>query len=431
MATRVVIIGGGYTGVWGFKLAKQHLGRLIKQGEAKITIISPKTYHSFHGWTAEALTGIISIANRQSPLRRIFAGHDFRVATAESVDLARKVVKIRYLSDGREEEVPYDHLLLANGSYDNMESIDGLAQYGWSVKAQGGVSATRNQLLRLMDTADSLQAGVERDAWMTVVVAGGGFAGVEISSNIAEMFEASKRYYPVLQQKKVRIVLVHSGDKLLPVMRPTYDRFADYCTKQIENYGIEIHYNTKVQSVSAEGATLSNGTFIPSKTVICTLGQRAAVFPGTESLPRNAKGLLITDEYLRVKGAENVWSGGDAAEVPFIKGGSCPSNALWAIKHGVWVGQNIAHTIRGKSLYKFTYRGLGQAASMGVGKGASELYGRQFTGWMGWILRFFFFLYFQPSPRQAVRVFGDWLTLGILGRYMSQSSEWQRGKSKA
>lgn len=428
MATKVVIIGGGYTGIWGFKNLNHHLRGQIKRGEVKVTIICPKNYHSFHGWTAESLTGIVSIANRQSPLRRVFSGQDLRRAVAESVDLQRQIVNIRYLSDGRTEEVPYDHLLFANGSYDNMERVTGLAQYGWSVKAQGGVTATRNQLLRLLDVAESLPAGAERDAWMSIVVAGGGFAGVEIASNVAEMYESLKRFYPILQTQKVRITLIHSGDKLLPVMRPQYDYLADYCTQEVQKYGIEIHFETRLESVTQDGAGLSNGQFIASKTVICTVGQRPTIFAGTESLPRSAKGLLIADEYLRVKGASNVWAGGDAAEVPYIKGGICPANALWAIKHGVWAGGNIAFTIRGKSLKKFSYRGLGQAASMGVGKGMSELYGRQFTGWIGWFLRFFFFLYFQPSPRQAVRVFGDWFTLPLLGRYMTLSSEWQREK---
>jgi NADH dehydrogenase len=150
------------------------------------------------------------------------------------------------------------------------------------------------------------------------------------------------------------------------------------------------------------------------------------VLPGTESLPRTAKGLLVTDEFLHVEGQTHVWAGGDAAQVMHISGEPCPANALWAIMEGKWAGENISATIKGGKLKRFTYRGLGQAASLGVGKGVSELYGRQFTGWIGWILRFFFFLYFQPSRRQAVRVFFDWLLLPVSRRYMTISSEWQR-----
>lgn len=425
---RIVIIGGGYTGIWGFKFARRGLRKQMRNGEVEVTVISPKSYHSFHGWTAEALTGVISIPNRQSPLRRIFRDQNLLQATAECVDLDNQTVTIRHLADGRMEDIPYDHLLIANGSYDNMESVPGLTDYGWTVKASGGVRATRNQLIRAVEMADSLPPGEERDKWMTVVIAGGGFAGVEITAALAEMYEGYEKFYPVLREQKMRIVLVHSGDKILPVLRPRFDRIADYCASHLEKYGVELHYNTRLEEVTAEGAVLSNGMLVPSHTVICTVGQRCTVFPGTEALPRSDKGLIITDEFLRVKGYENVWTGGDAAQVPYIKGGTCPANALWAIMHGVWAGKNIARTIKGDSLKKFDYRGLGQAASMGVGKGAVELYGVQFTGWIGWFLRLGFFLYFQPSRRQAMRILGDWLSLGILGRYMSLSSEWRRDK---
>lgn len=428
--TRIVIVGGGYTGIWGFKFARRGLRKQMRNGNVEVTVISPKSYHSFHGWTAEALTGVISIPNRQSPLRRIFKGHTLLHASAENIDLDQQTVTIRYISDGRMEDIPYDHLLIANGSYDNMESVTGLQEFGWTVKASGGVRATRNQFIRAIEMGDSLPEGEERDKWMTVVIGGGGFAGVEIAAAIAEMYEGYEKFYNVLKSQKMRIVLVHSGDALLPVIRPRYDRMADYCARELEKYGVDIRYNTRLEEVTADGAILSDGTFIPSYTVVCTVGQRCTVFPGTEALPRTDKGLIITDEFLRVEGYDNVWTGGDAAQVPYIKGGTCPANALWAIMHGVWAGQNIARTIKGQTLKKFTYRGLGQAASMGVGKGAVELYNMQFTGWFGWLLRLGFFLYFQPSRRQAVRIFGDWLTLGILGRYMSLSSEWRRDERK-
>lgn len=424
--TRVVIIGGGYTGLWGYRFIKRRIGHLLRRGDVQVTLISPKSYHSFHGWTAESLTGIISINNRQSPLRRILAGQSLLLANVVNIDLKAQVVAAQMISDGRIEHVPYDHLLIANGSYDNMESVPGLDAHGWTVKSPGGVLATRNQLLRLLETADSLQDGPEQDAWLTIVVAGGGFAGVEITAAVAEMLHVFKPFYGVLKRKRPRIVLVHSGAQLLPIIRPQYDRLADYCTRELEKWGVELHLGMRLSEVKAEGAVLSDGTLIPSKTVICTVGQRMTTVPGTEALPRTPNGLLLTDSTMHVQGHTNIWAGGDAARVMHVSGEPCPANALWAIMHGKWAGENIAASIAGKKLKPFTYRGLGQAASMGVGKGAAELYGFQFTGWIGWILRFFFFLYFQPSRRQAVRIFIDWLSLPFLRRYMTLSSEWQR-----
>jgi NADH dehydrogenase len=88
------------------------------------------------------------------------------------------------------------------------------------------------------------------------------------------------------------------------------------------------------------------------------------------------------------------------------------------MKHGERAGDNIARCIQGKELLPFTYPGLGQVASLGIGKGAAEVWGLQFTGWPGWFMRMGFFLWFMPSSAKALRVSLDWLTLPLTGRRM-------------
>lgn len=101
---------------------------------------------------------------------------------------------------------------------------------------------------------------------------------------------------------------------------------------------------------------------------------------------------------------------------------SCTSNALWAIKHGEAAGRNIARAILKKDLKPFTFRGLGEAASLGMGKGIGELYGLQFTGLTAWVLRWFFFHYFMPSKRVMLRSMGDWMHLLFTGKRKGMES---------
>jgi NADH dehydrogenase FAD-containing subunit len=411
---RVVIIGAGYTGVWAYKFLRRRIGKLIKRGEVNVTVICPKNYHSFHGFTAEALTGVISIANRQSPLRLVMPGVHHLRAHAEYIDLNAHTVTVRSVTSDQIEKVPYDHLVLANGSYDAMDGVKGMRQHGWSLKEPGGVLSTRNHLIQMIEYAEADPKQAEEA--LGFVVAGGGFAGVEIAANIGEMLHDMRKLYPILQQGKHRIVLVHSGDALIPQLRPRYNKLADYATREMQKWGVEVKFNTRLTEVKETRAVLSEGSLIPARTVISTIGQRTTLMPGTEQLKRN-DGLLIVDEFLRVEDHPEVWTGGDTAQVRHVSGGYCPANALWAIMHGVRLGDNIARTIQGKQLRKFSYRGLGQAASLGVGKAASELYGIPFTGWIGWLLRFFFFIYFLPSRRQAVRMLFDWVLYPFLGRY--------------
>ena len=417
--TRIVIVGAGYTAIWAHRFIMRRIGRLVKRGDVTLTVIAPKTYHSFHGFTAETICSVVAVSSRQSPLRFVLRHARLLRAHAEHINLDRRLVTINYVGEDRTEHIPYDHLLLANGSYDVMETVPGMTAHGWSLKEPGGVLSTRNHIINALERADSIQDEAEIERLLTVVVGGGGFSGVELAGNLAEMYRAYRKHYAVLKTHSAKIVLVHSGNQLIPQLRPRFDKLADYCTRHLEKYGVDLRLGVRLEEVKNESVILSDGSVIPCRTVISTIGQHTTILPGTELLPRTENGLLVTDEFLRVQGHDNLWAGGDAARVMHVKGHPVPANALWAMMGGVRLGSNIARAIQSKPPKRFSYRGLGQSASLGFGKGASELYGLQITGWLAWILRFFFFMYFVPSRKQAVRLMIDFLSIPFAGRYIT------------
>lgn len=414
------MVGAGYATLWAVAEMRRKLSRQLRSGEIQITVIAPKNYHSFHGWTAEAVSGVVSSSNRRSPLRRILRAHRFILGKVVEVDTDNQTVKYQCPHSDRFSHLPYDQLVIANGSYDSSDRIPGLKEFGYSPKAHDGVEKMHNVLINNLELADSMPPGPDRDAQLTVVVAGGGFTGVELVSNIAEMFRSLEKYFPVLKEQKPRIVLVHSGDELLPVLQPRFPKLIAYTRRELDRYGIEVLLNTKLEKVRNDEVELSTCEKIATQLVVTTVGQMVIKLAGTEDFVRTNNGLVETDEYLRVKGYNNVWAAGDAAAVPCVTGGICPSNALWAIHQGRRMGNNIARVITmHETLRPFKFRGLGQAASLGVGKGVTELYGIQLTGWIGWIGRLFAFLYVQPSSAYAVRLFFDWVFYALFGRYMT------------
>lgn len=414
---QIVILGGGYVTVWAYRALARQLRRQLGREQVQITVVSLDNYHAFHGWTGEVLGGIIPVPHGFSALRPMLRRARFVRGEVLSVALDQQTVQVRLFGDGRREELRYDHLLFGLGSRDRQERVPGLAAHGWRVKGTGDLLALRNHLIGVMERADAINDPAVRSQALSIVVGGGGFAGVEMCAAIAELLQVARRHYPVLRRERPRIVLVHAGDTLLPQLRPRYTRLVRYATRQLQRYGVEVRLNTRLAQVTADGALLSDGTLIPSATVISTIGQMLTPLSGTETLPRDAQGRLLTDAQLHIAGSTRLWAGGDVAHVRHPRAqDECPANALWAIKHGEHVGANIARAVLGQPLRPFAYPGLGQAASLGVGKGAVELYGMQFTGWVGWLLRFFFFLRFMPSRAQMVRVVLDWLGLPVLGR---------------
>ena len=127
----------------------------------------------------------------------------------------------------------------------------------------------------------------------------------------------------------------------------------------------------------------------------------------------------MTDQNLNVQGYANLWVGGDTAQVKYpSQTGDCPSNALFAMKHGMTTGDNIARSLQAQPLRRFAFKGMGQAASLGMGRGIAELHCIQFTGVLAWIMRLGFFIWYMPSKRQGLQVLLDWLLLPINGRQM-------------
>jgi NADH dehydrogenase len=402
----------------------------LRNGDVKVTIISPEGSHAFHGWFGEVMSGVMPMGRQIASLREICPQARILRGTAIRIDLAQQIVSVR-LKDGEKViEEPYDHLLLSQGTDDDLARVPGLAKYGWSLKEAGGLQAVRNHLLRMAEEVDATPESPDCDQRLSIVIAGGGFAGVEICAAIAELFQALRRFYPSLYTHKPRITLAHSGELLLPQLLPRFTGLVTYAKKHLERYEVDVRLDTRLVEVTEGGARLSDGDFVAASTVLSTLGQCVVPLPGTESLPSIEKGRLVTDSYLHVAGSPNLWTGGDVAHVIHPKTRQpCPANALWAIKQGVWIGDNIGLTVKGRPLRRFTYPGLGQAACMGIGKGILELYGISFTGWLAWFIRLGFLLYFMPSRRQAVRAALDVLMFPVLGRSLTLLDDGGTGPS--
>jgi NADH dehydrogenase len=426
---RVVLLGSGYVTVWAYRSLCRRLRRDIAQGRVQITVVAPETHHSFHGWTGEILGGVLPEGRQAGPLREVCRRARVIGGTVVGIDLSARRVRVALNGSTEYREVPYDHVVFGYGTDDDLESVPGLAEHGWSLKERGGRVAFRNRLLSALELADAVDEPLQRQRLLTTVVAGGGFAGVEMCAAVAELHAALRGRYPVLREHRPRLVLVHSGERLLPEFHPRFPRLVAYATRKLADYGVEVRLGTALVAVDAEGVKLSDGEWLPAATVLSTVGQRQITLPGTELVGRATSGRLLTDAQLRVRGYHEVWAGGDCADVAHaVTRLPCPPNALWAIKHGKLIGENIAAAVGNRPLREFTYPGLGQAASLGVGKGVLELYGRQFTGWLAWISRLLFFLRFMPSRRQAVRAVVDFVMFPLLGRYTSPvATVWSAG----
>ena len=391
---RIVIVGGGYAGLHAFAEIRRRLGRLINAGEVSLTLVAKDPYHTYHGWTGEVLSGRLSVRSTLTILPTLLRGQ-YVEGQVSKIDADRQVVELMTL-DGVNRELPYDHVLVATGSRDPFTRLPGLAEHGWCLK-------NTRDMQRLLEQLETFTG-------QRVAVVGGGMAGAETASALRERFRRLGR--------DVSVELVTSGDVLFRQLQPRFAKLAEHGTRVLDKQGITIRRGARVTSIGKLGPVLDNGEFVFADMTVVAAGVEFSPVPGLERLQSTSAGRYVADRFLRASAGNNIWLAGDIAEVALPHGdGTCPVDALWAMKQGALAGANIARSVLGTKIKPFGFRGMGQAAGLGNGSGISELYGMTFRGRLAWIIRVGYFAWYMPRRSDGMNalglLFADWASDGL------------------
>jgi NADH dehydrogenase len=400
---KIVIVGGGFGGVYAaLELDKW----LFRFPEVDVTVVNRDNFFLFTPMLHEVAASDLDITNIVSPVRKLVSNVEFFDGDVERVDLEGRTVTVSH-GDGHAHELPFDHLVLSPGSVTNFFGLPGLEERAITMKSLGDAIALRNRMIQQLEEAETECGAPDRDHLMTFVVAGGGFAGVETIAGMHDFVEQALRFYPHIPKSKIRMVLVHPGEVILPELSEKLGRYAQ--EKLIER-GIAIRSKTKVSCVTAKGVCLSDGTEIDCATIVWTAGTQPN--PLVRTLPcRTERGKVCVDEYLQVPGFPGVWAVGDCALVPDIlsrTGGFHPPTAQHAIRQGRVLAHNILAELRGTRKKRFSFRTLGQLASLGRRTGVAQILGFQFSGFLAWWMWRTIYLMKLPRLEKRLRVAMDW-----------------------
>lgn len=403
---RVVILGGGFGGVYAaLELLKRDRGR-----ELEITLVNRENFFLFTPMLHEVAAGDLDLTHIVNPLRKMLRGAALFHGDVEGVDLERRVVRVSHGRDPHAHELPFDHLIVGVGSVTNFFGLPGLEEHAVTMKTLGDAIHLRNGVIAHLEEADFECCALLREPLLHVVVAGGGFAGVETVGGLHDFLEEALRFYPNLRRGHVKLTLVHSGDRILPELGP---ELGEYTRRRLEERGIEVRTNTRVTGATGETVTLSDGTTLRSRTLVWTAG--TAPHPILDTLPvAKERGRIRVDAHLAVPGAPGVWAVGDCAAVPDpATGGTCPPTAQHAIRQASVVAHNVLAAEAGRAPRAFAFRGLGQLAAIGKRTGVARVFGFQFSGFFAWWLWRTVYLTKLPRAEKKLRVMLDW-TLDLL-----------------
>jgi NADH dehydrogenase len=399
--TRILILGGGFGGVH----VARHLERLIaSDDDVELTLVSRDNFFLFTPMLHEVAASDLDITHIVSPLRQLLSRTTIIIGDVESVDAERRLVRITHGFDPHDHTLEYDHLVLALGSTTNFYGLPGLESHALTMKTLGDAMHLRNRVVATLEEA-ATECAAGADGLLTFVVAGGGFAGVETLAAVGDFIHEALRYYPRIARTSVRLVLVHSGDVILPELGR---KLGAYAQANLLGRGFEIITGARVASVDSEGVTLGDGRRIPARLVVWTAGTSPHRLIG--ELPCELKnGRLVVEDTLAVPNWPGLWALGDCAVVPDSRTGKpYPPTAQHALRQARILAENIVRDRRSQPLRPFTFRTLGQLAAIGRRTGVARIFGLNFSGFFAWWLWRTIYLGKLPRLEKKIRVGIDW-----------------------
>lgn len=327
---RILIIGAGFAGLYAAISAARlrHLHH-ASADDVEIALIAPEPFLAIRPRLYEPRPETM-----KAPLGELFRELRIRYiqGAVETIDTSSSSVSF-VGPDGGHETLAYDRLILAAGSTGFRPSVPGLSEHGFGVDLM-------DEAVKLDRHLHALARRPASQARDTVVVAGGGFTGIETATEIPERLRAIMG-----ADANVRVILVDRGTVIAP---QTGDNPRPVIAKAIADAGVEIMLGVGVTALDDGGVTLSNGQRIDSATVIWTAGMRASPLTAQIPAPRDPLGRLIVEPDLRVPGVTGVFATGDTARaVADDLGNIAPMTCQFAIRLGAFAGHNAAADLLG------------------------------------------------------------------------------------
>ena len=420
---RILIVGGGYV---GFTVAKK-IQKAIKQTGGVVTIVEPNPYMTYQPFLPEVAAGSMEGRNATVPLRQHLRDTELIPGHVVSVNHAERTATVEPIDNGEPFELKYDEIILGAGAVTRAFPIPGLAEVAIGMKTVEEAVSVRNWVLERIEVASVLDDPDARRRALTVVVVGGGFAGVETISELEDMAREAVNRNDRLSVSDLRFVMIEAAPRIMPEVPE--DR-AEKVVAELRARGIEVLLNTSLSDATDGHLQLINMTDkspageMDTDTLIWTAGVAASPMLKNTDFPIDERGRVRVNADLRVAGdngvVEGAWAAGDNAAVPDLSGGGvggfCVPNAQHASRQALVLAKNILASRRGEPLTDYYHETIRVVAGLGLWKGVANFKGKTFAGPLAWIMHRGYHGSAIPTTERTVRVMTTWALNQLFGR---------------
>ncbi|QKJ24978.1 FAD-dependent oxidoreductase [Aquiluna borgnonia] len=414
---RILIIGGGYAGFYtAWKLEK-----LLKRGEAEVTLVDPLPYMTYQPFLPEVAAGSIEP-------RHVVVSH--RQHLKKTNLISGKLTKVNHktkkaniaIEGGKPITLEYDQIVMTAGAVTRTFPIKGIAENAIGMKTVEEAVEVRNRMVGNFERAAALPAGSKlRQRLLTFVVVGGGFAGIETFAELRSAATHLLRYYPQIDFDEIQFHLIEAMGRIMPEVSLETSLWV---IDNLASRAATIHLNTQLESAEGGLIKLSSGESFESDLIIWTAGVAAAPVAKNCTFPLDTRMRITANAKLQIVEGEKAipgsWTAGDVSAVPDLSGGGvggyCVPNAQHAVRQAKLLAKNIVATIRGEEPKQYLHKNLGAVAGLGIGYGAFQSGKIAFTGFIAWVMHRGYHGLAMPTWERKIRVVSGWLWNTLLGR---------------
>jgi NADH:ubiquinone reductase (H+-translocating) len=401
---RVVIVGGGFAGLFA--------ARALRRAPVRVTLIDRAQHHLFQPLLYQCATGILSEGKIAAPLRDILRKHrnvDCVMAEVTGIDAAgRRVLAKRPL--GEQLEFGYDYLIVAAGVQQSYFGHDEYARYAPGMKTIEDALVIRRRVFGAFEMAETATDPAERSRWLTFALVGAGPTGVELAGQIREVATKTLRdEFRHIEPEDARVLLFDGGGAPLAPFGPALSAKA---ARALSKLGVEQHMHSIVTQVDATGLSVraQDGTVSRHEagTVLWTAGVSAppvatAIAAATGAKQDRAGRIQVGDD-LTIPDHPEILVTGDVMSLNKL-----PGVAEVAMQTGLYVGNRIRHEVAGRVTAKpFRYHDLGSAAYLSRGRAVISVGRLRFGGFIGWVVWLFIHIAFLTGYRNRFAAVLSW-----------------------
>ena len=430
---RILILGGGFAGLECTRKLESYFKNDVN---VEIVLVSEDNFLLFTPMLPQVASGMIETRHIIMPIRTLCEKAIFYEGKIRNIDPYGKIINLWGTGEKRGLSLHYDFLVLALGSQTNFFGLTSVEQNAYTMKTLNDAVMLRNRIIDMLEQAENETDPIRKKSLLTFVIAGAGFAGIETSGELLDFVLDATKYYPNIQRKDLRVIVVEALSGILPGFTEKLARFAK---EKLVKRGIDIQLNTAITSFDGDEIIVkelkdsndkSEMRSILTRTLIWTAGV-TPVNTIKRSVFKTERGKIIVSEFLQIPEYPEVFAIGDVSQIidPQTQKPYAPT-AQTAEAQGKIAAYNLQAMIRNKEKKKFDYKPRGQMAIIGKRSGIASIFGINVSGFWAWWLWRNVYLNKIPKFDKRFRVWMDWFVDQFFDRDISRLKILRREKER-